>query len=60
MNGFATHQFNAGSITIITGVENNDFITGMNQGLNGNKNGNRGSGGNGDFSQRINHQLIAL
>ena len=60
MNGFAPNQSHTWRIAVITGVENDDFIIRMDYGLNGGKKANGCARSDGNFSHRVELNLIAL
>ena len=60
MNGFAPNQSHTWRIAVITGVENDDFIIRMDYGLNGGKKANGCARSDGNFSHRVELNLIAV
>ena len=60
MNGLTPDQSHTWRIAVITGVKNDDFIIRMDYGLNGGKKANRCTWGDGNFSHRVELNLIAL
>ena len=60
MNGFAPNQSHTWRIAVITGVKNDDFIIRMDYGLNGGKKANGCARSDGNFSHRVELNLIAL
>ena len=60
MNGLTPDQSHTWRIAVITGVKNDDFIARMDYGLNGGKKANGCAWSDGNFSHRVELNLIAL
>ena len=60
MNGLTPDQSHTWRIAVITGVKNDDFIIRMDYGLNGGKKANGCARSDGNFSHRVELNLIAL